>query len=554
MDDRDPLTPETLPTRIERPRRAAAARRVATGALPEGATLGRYRILRWLGSGGMGSVYAATHLEMGKSVALKVLRQDATTDAQARARFLREAATASRIRHPHVVNVTDFGSEADLPFIVMQLLRGEDLGDRLDRNPRGLAVKEVVDVMLAVCAGVVAAHGAGVIHRDLKPKNIFLARLTGGEISPTVLDFGISTMEDRLPGAPLLTEPGTLLGTTHYLSPEQVIGRPADARTDQHALGVILYECLVGQRPYEGETPQAVRRNIETGRSVRPTRLRPDLPPEVEAAVLRAMAHDPAARFSNVHDLGTALLPFASLKKQVAWGDYYGRATRPVPSAVGVAPPSHRSQETKRLPAPGSSQAMLQPVSPTEMLAVSRPPASPLSHTLERPPPAPARPDRTPTPVSERFQDSVAPGSPGASRAEWFLRSLAALMVLATAVRLLVRIAGPDDAPVDASPAAESALTASPAVVTPPPQPVERHSTPPAAVTIQVPDARPNLAAQESQRTHPPAADPLGAGNRRVGAPSPTPKTPRPSGQPATPAPDPGLPGQSASGGPVIDI
>jgi serine/threonine-protein kinase len=214
-----------------------------------GTMLGKYRIGRRLGSGGMGVVYQATHVEIGKEVALKVLGADLAEGTRARARFLREAAAASKIDHPNVVRVTDYGADGPVPYIVMELLRGEDLSGLLRRHRRGLPVVEAANILLAVCAAVFTAHQARVIHRDLKPRNIFLARTRMFEVGPKILDFGISKLEgEGEDGQPSqsLTEPGYLLGTPHYLSPEQVAGRSADARSDQYALGVVLFECLTG--------------------------------------------------------------------------------------------------------------------------------------------------------------------------------------------------------------------------------------------------------------------------------------------------------------------
>ncbi len=306
-----------------------------------GTTLGRYRIDRALGAGGMGAVYEATHIDIGKVVALKVLAEDLATDARARARFLREAEAVSKIDHPNVVKVTDYGAADDsLLFIVMQLFRGEDLGSRLDRLIGGLTVGQTADIMLGVCAGVSAAHQAGVIHRDLKPSNIFLARGPGEEISAKVLDFGISKV--LKPGlSASLTDPGAILGTTPYLSPEQVTGAEVDVRTDQYALGVVLYECLTGHRPYDDDNRQVLLRSIQQGKFPAPSRLRGDLPPALEAAVLRALATVREARFPTVRALGAALFPFASPKVRAAWADFLG--------APMLAQPAHgRAPETER--------------------------------------------------------------------------------------------------------------------------------------------------------------------------------------------------------------
>jgi serine/threonine protein kinase len=294
-----------------------------------GTVLGKYQIVQRLGSGGMGSVYEAIHRDISKPVALKTLAARLASEPAAQPRFLREANSASRLSHPHVVTVTDFGSDGGITYLVMELLRGEDLAAALVREPMGLPVERIADIMLAVCAGVFAAHEAGIIHRDLKPPNIFLSRGSLDDIVPKVLDFGISkALDEKM--ASTLTGTGTVIGTTPYLSPEQVAGRPVDARSDQYSLGVILYECVTGRRPHEGENLFAIMRSIADGRFLRPRELRSDVPPAFEAVIMRAMSHDPARRFESVHALGHALLAFASQRSQVLWGEYYGadRASR----------------------------------------------------------------------------------------------------------------------------------------------------------------------------------------------------------------------------------
>ena len=302
-----------------------------SGMLRPGVVLGKYQIVSSLGSGGMGSVYEAIHTGIGKPVALKTMSASLANDPRAEQRFLREAAAASRLEHPHVVDVTDFGSDAGIIYIVMELMRGEDLAALIQRAPAGLDQTFVADVMLPVCAGVFAAHDKGVIHRDLKPQNIFLARTPLGDVVPKVLDFGISKLMDEQAGA-ALTNSGSVMGTTHYLSPEQVTGLPIDGRSDEFALGVILYECLTGRRPHEGDTIFTIMRAISEGRFNRPLALRPDLSPAFEAVVLRTMSIRPDDRFPTVHALGRALLPFASPKGRVMWAEYFERGQPGVPS------------------------------------------------------------------------------------------------------------------------------------------------------------------------------------------------------------------------------
>src|SRR3954468_11697595 len=180
--------------------------------LAPGTVLGRYEIRRQLGRGGMGAVYEAIHRDLKKRVAVKVLMASLATNEEARARFLREGEAASRIRHPHIVDVTDVGTEGNLSYLVMEFLEGEDLSGRLGRSGP-LSVQEAADIMLPVCAGLGAAHDEGVIHRDLKPENIFLARPRHGGVQPKVLDFGISKVAGSSPGATALTGTAATFGT-----------------------------------------------------------------------------------------------------------------------------------------------------------------------------------------------------------------------------------------------------------------------------------------------------------------------------------------------------
>ncbi|HEY0710650.1 MAG TPA: protein kinase [Polyangia bacterium] len=338
--------------------------------LPAGLMLGKYQIVRQLGSGGMGAVYEAIHTSIGKPVALKTMNPALASDSRAEARFMREAAAASRLAHPNVCDVTDFGADAGIVYIVMELMRGEDLSALVNHAPAGLDVSFVADVMLAVCAGVFAAHEKGVVHRDLKPQNIFLSRTAMGDVVPKVLDFGISKLLDD-EAANALTNSGSVMGTTHYLSPEQVMGLPVDGRSDEFALGVILYECLTGQRPHAGDTIFTIMRAISEGRFQRPRALRPDLSPDLEMVVLRAMGLRPDDRFPTVHALGNALLPFSSPKGRVMWGDYF---SRPPASSLnfGGAPTGTQGQF---LPTPsgrsGSHGAPIGP-GPTMMMGASQ--------------------------------------------------------------------------------------------------------------------------------------------------------------------------------------
>ncbi|HXI58800.1 MAG TPA: serine/threonine-protein kinase [Polyangia bacterium] len=308
----------------------------AMDGLPPGTKLGRYEIRRLIGRGGMGSVYEALHRDLKKRVAIKTLLPALAANPDAKTRFLREGEAASRIRHPHVVDVTDVGAEGSVIYLVMEYLEGQDLG-KLIASQGPLGIGEAADIMLPVAAAIATAHDQGVIHRDLKPENIFLAVGAMGGVQPKVLDFGISKVSGDL-RTMALTGTGATFGTTFYLPPEQLRGsKQADARSDQYALGTILYECLTGQRAFEGENLYAVLKDIAESRYRPAASLRPDIPPALDAVVNRAMNLEPTARFDSVHSLGAALLEYAGPSARMVWTPFFGTA-RVVREAPVVSP------------------------------------------------------------------------------------------------------------------------------------------------------------------------------------------------------------------------
>ncbi|MFO0762102.1 MAG: serine/threonine-protein kinase [Byssovorax sp.] len=397
--------------------------------IAEGAVIaGRYRIDRRLGQGGMGEVWAATHLVTRKTVALKVLRGAADASPALRRRFLREGRAATAVAHPNVVDVLDvLEIEGETPVIVMELLDGETLGGRLAREG-SLSLAVTAELLVPVISAVRAAHTAGVIHRDLKPENIFLTARAGGEVEVKVLDFGIAKMIGGEPGEALattLTEGGAMIGTPCYMAPEQACGeRDIDARADVWALGVILYECLGGCRPIEGDNLGQVVKNILTEGITPLDRLAPDLPPEVAALVMRMLARDRSARPSDLAEVATLLQRFAdrALPEPLPRAAPLGSSTAPalLPTVAAPLPAKERPRRTTL--ALVAALGLLGVIAAVRSGVADRAAAASGSIPTDAPPPvsAPAPAVAAPPPSSTTALAEVAPAAsasadPGAS-------------------------------------------------------------------------------------------------------------------------------------------
>lgn len=308
--------------------------------IPPGTTFGRYTIVRRIGVGGMGAVYEATHNHLKKRVAIKTLHPMMASNPEISARFLREGESASKIRHPHVVDIYDVGTTDGITYLVMEYLDGQDLGALLKTHGT-LSPQRVTDIMLPVAAALLAAHEEGVVHRDLKPGNIFLAKSRHGEAAPKVLDFGISKIvgPEHLEG---LTTTGALLGTPHFMSPEQAHGgRGVDGRSDEYSLGVILYLAVTGKKPFMADSMYQVLHKIVEGDLTAPRLVRPDLPEAFEKVILRAMATKPERRYPTMREFGEALLPFASERGRAQWAPVFsahGANSLPPPQDVATTP------------------------------------------------------------------------------------------------------------------------------------------------------------------------------------------------------------------------
>jgi predicted ATPase len=286
----------------------------ARGLLEPGTVVGdEYRIDGWVGGGAMGDVYRATQLRLDRTVALKLVRRMRVgLGDELLARFRREALAVAQLRHPGIVAIYDYGADerAGL-YLVMEYLEGRSLRAELRR--RGpLPVAEAVGLMRQICFAVQAAHESRIVHRDLKPENVFLTGdVSDGEARVRVLDFGLAKLSDV---ATTFTQPGVMMGTPLYMSPEQCEAKPADERADVYALGCIAFELLTGRPPFEAETlPALVFKHVYEA-PVWPSRLRPGLSVAVDTVVLRALAKRPDARFETAAGLGRALAAAAGLE------------------------------------------------------------------------------------------------------------------------------------------------------------------------------------------------------------------------------------------------
>ncbi len=309
-------------------------------AIRVGTRLGPYEILGPLGSGGMGEVYRARDTRLGRSVAIKVLPERFAGDPQALARFEREAKAVAALSHPNILAIHDFGAEGGVLYAVTELLEGETLRARLERER--LPWRKSLEIGIAVAEGLSSAHKHGIVHRDLKPDNLFLT--DDGHVK--VLDFGLARMEPVTPLAdgtaapttPAQTESGTVMGTVGYMSPEQIQGRLADARSDLFSLGCVLYEMLSGRRAFAGasptETMAAILRDhppdLEgSGRA---------LPAGVNRVVARCLEKNPEQRFQTARDLAFALKELSSVSEISAARPGVARAKVTIPAlAVGAA-------------------------------------------------------------------------------------------------------------------------------------------------------------------------------------------------------------------------
>ena len=300
-------------------------------ALPSGTRLGVYEVTAQIGAGGMGEVYKARDTRLDRTVAVKVLPADLAADPDRRARFEREARAIAALSHPHICTIHDVGRHEDIDYLVMEYLDGETLADRLIHAKGPLPLEQVLQIGIHVADALDKAHRAGIVHRDVKPANIFLVRRGGVSAPPDakLLDFGLAKL--RGPAGPITmsamtgmatpaTATGTILGTIHYMSPEQVEGREADARSDIWALGAVLYEMATGRRPFDGASAASVIGGILKDTPPVISTRQPLAPPALDHVVAQCLEKDADERWQDAGDV----------KRELTWIAEGGTSVAPV--------------------------------------------------------------------------------------------------------------------------------------------------------------------------------------------------------------------------------
>lgn len=295
----------------------------------------RFELLRPLGKGTMGSLWVAHHKTLEVEVALKFIDPELVDQPDLRSRFAQEATAAAKIRSPHVVSVLDFGqAEGNQPYIAMELLRGESLSDRLERVGR-LSTADTVRVVIHTCKGLARAHGQGIIHRDMKPENLFICEDEEDEgFVVKVLDFGIAKAAAPTDGVLHRTVTGQLVGTPLYMSPEQALGHPATFKSDLYSVASVAYHCLTGRPVFDVENIALLLVHLATREPPPLSKHVPDAPNELEAWFQRALHKDPANRFDSARELAET---FAQTCKSTGTARV---------SAISLPPPDTRTSDS----------------------------------------------------------------------------------------------------------------------------------------------------------------------------------------------------------------
>jgi len=381
--------------------------------------LGKYEIVGKIGQGAMGEVFKAHDPILGRDVAIKTMTAAIGTDEELRKRFHREAQSAARLSHPNIITIYDFGEDQGKVYMAMELLEGNDLKDLIGRHTP-MTLEQKLGLMEQICDGLAFAHGKDVVHRDLKPANIHIQR--GGQIK--IMDFGLAKLSSSD-----MTRAGMIMGTPNYMSPEQVRGEKATARSDVFSLGAVFYELLTNRKPFEADSLHAVLFQVMQNEPEALVNLVPDIPPPLQAAVERAMHKDPNARFRDAGEMREALRPARSAMAQWAGATMvasevdativgvFDPSTRPPAPSPGSRPPAHpptplpttdgavalepksrKSSETVAPKQPGTlsgrASTQVPAATPATPIPVAPPPVHAKSH-----PPAPAPVVHPPTPL-----------------------------------------------------------------------------------------------------------------------------------------------------------
>ncbi len=357
----------------------------------------RYRLVRPLGQGSQGAVWVADHLALNTQIAVKLIDPELAKREDAVERFKREATAAAQLRSAHVVQILDHGIDEGQPFIVMEMLEGEDLFERLNKRGR-LSLRETSKAITQVCRALARAHAAGIVHRDLKPENVFLCNNDDDEVVK-VLDFGVAKVMDPAKATMQRTNVGTLIGTPHYMSPEQVKGiSEIDYRTDLWAIGVIAYQCVVGELPFDSEGVGDLLIKISVAEPPIPSKVWKGVPVQFDAWFAKACDRDPNKRFQSARELAEALARVVASVPEAMRGEL-------PPRPASLRPPPVAPSSTPGLAAPAPPSAKAKTTAPA-------PPPRPTASPAKPPPrvePAKTQPVPEPTsahgPVSEDIDD-----------------------------------------------------------------------------------------------------------------------------------------------------
>lgn len=394
------------------------------GAIAVGTVLdGKYRLVRLLGKGGVGEVYEAVHELIGLRVAVKLIRFEYASNAELNQRFLQEARAAAAVGHPGIVQIHDVGRTPDgRTYLVMEYMDGEDLEKLLGRERR-LPLGDTADILCDVLDALAAAHAKGIIHRDMKPENVFLVPGRHGERVTKLLDFGIARLNDEVQTATRLTRPGSVMGTPYYMCPEQARGdQNVDSGVDIYAVGVMLYEMLTGELPFSGSTYNEVLSKVLSQPFPSLRAKRDDVPEEVEQIVFKATARERSARYATALEFAEALAPFRA-------------GGRPQ-----LVPAPERRSPTAETPLPTTSQTSLAPPPRDD-----EPPEDAI-YEVAAPAPAPRASPATGEPVprsSSEAQPSRPDGTRAAPRRRWALWvGLAAVLAVLVVAGVLVGLRG----------------------------------------------------------------------------------------------------------------